>query len=141
MSHIVQYLGLIYVKCVSEPSDGQFYAADNPDDKVLRSRPRLKGAGYRVRSTSRSASPMLGKGILKRDLTGEFEKIHLKEKFSDLKTTKINFHTEKHETPWAFKTIIDKTKHLILSHSCPLVKCSFYCEFDAEMIQHMDCVH
>ena len=30
---------------------------------------------------------------------------------------------------------------MILSHSCPLVKCSFYCEFDAEMIQHMDCVH
>ena len=63
MSHIVQYLGLIYVKCVSEPSDGQFYAADNPDDEVLRSRPRLNGAGYKVWSTSRSASPMLSKEI------------------------------------------------------------------------------
>ena len=58
-----------------------------------------------------------------------------------LKPTNVNCHNEKHETPWSFKTIIDKTEHLIQTHSCPLVKCSFYCEFDAEMIQHMDCVH
>ena len=45
MSHIVQYMGLIYVNCVSEPSNGQFYNADNPDDAVLRSRPASRAQG------------------------------------------------------------------------------------------------
>ena len=48
-SHIIQYMGLIYVNCVSELLKGQFYNADNPDDAILQSRPRLKGAGCKAR--------------------------------------------------------------------------------------------
>ena len=77
LSHIVQYLGLIYVEHVQPPSNGQFYNVDHPDDAILHSRPRLKGAGYRSRLASQSASPTLSKSILKRDLSGQFEKIHL----------------------------------------------------------------
>ena len=150
LSHILQYLGLVYVEHVQAPPTGQFYNADNPDDAILHTKPRLKGAGYRSRVASRSASPTLTKSILKRDLSCLFEKNHHEEKqgeklgeqkISSKSSNKINCCNEKHQVPWSFPSIIEKTKHLISSHSCPLVKCTFYCEFDSDMITHMDCMH
>ena len=132
------------------PSNGQFYNADHPDDAILRTKPRLKGAGYRSRVASRSASPTLSKSILRKELAGQFEKIHLEEKngenlreqkISSKDSGKITCCNEKHQSPWSFPSIIEKTKHLITSHGCPIVKCSFYCEFDADMITHMECMH
>jgi hypothetical protein len=48
---------------------------------------------------------------------------------------------EKHQSPWVFNSIIEKTKHNIANHGCPIVKCSFYCKFDVEMVTHMTCMH
>ena len=99
---------------------------------------------------SRSASPTLSKSILKKDLAGQFEKIHLEEKngenlreqkISSKDSGKITCCNEKHQSPWSFPSIIEKTKHLITSHGCPIVKCSFYCEFDGDMITQMECMH
>ena len=153
-SHIVKYLGVIYGDCTPlQTPMGPFYNAAQPEDAIFSTRPRFKGAGYRSRIASRSASPTLAKGILKQGLSDQFEKIHKEQKSLDEQkyvfgmdlnkpdSDEIKCNNEKHQSPWTFNSIIEKTKHIIANHGCPVVKCSFYCEFDAEMVTHMTCMH
>ena len=74
------------------------------------------------------SSPFFDRNSSKKSLNNEFDKIYHEEKMVLNKSGDSYERTcsnEKHDYSWSFKTIIDKTKHLILMHSCPIVKCSF----------------
>ena len=144
--HITQFLELMVGRKIVKPRNNQFYAADIPGDSIIRSRPRLRSneGRSRVVSGQQSQSPCFDKKDSKKSLNNEFEKIYHEEKLilsksGDSFTLKCS--NEKHDYCWSFQTIIEKTKHLILMHSCPIVKCSFYCEMDKDMIHHMELVH
>ena len=54
---------------------------------------------------------------------------------------KFTCQNENHETEISFQTLIEKKRHLISHHSCPVEKCSFFAELDTDLLLHFKSVH
>ena len=48
---------------------------------------------------------------------------------------------EQHVIEPCFDTLLEKKRHIVSQHSCPIVKCNFFPEFDNEMMDHLKSIH
>ena len=121
--HIFQYLEVLF--CSKHAGDNN--DVRDPDVKT------------KLRTPTRERKSKL----LSRNLQEEFETIYRNVYSGENRKLKVAFsqkneqicENEKHHVKPKFDSLLEKKRHIIREHSCPLVKCSFYSEFDFELLE------
>ena len=126
-NHIFSYIELLFgfnksqAAVVNDPSI--------ESDPILSSRPQLR---------------------TQRRLFSEFDAIHknennaqkaIKVESLERNSNKIYCENENHILKPQFSSLVEKKRHIINEHSCPISKCSYFTEYDSELLDHLKIAH